>query len=130
MIRPSTPCLIVVMLLSGRFANVEAIEGIRSAGGRNGKSDPALFRPSTGTWYILNSSTNDATSVSLSWGLGTDVPVPADYDGDGKTDPAVYRASTGQWFILKSSTNYTASLVVLWGLITDVPLQGDYDGDG
>ena len=46
----------------------------------------AVYRPSTGVWYILQSSTNYTTFVSQSWGLSTDIPVPGDYDGDGKTD--------------------------------------------
>lgn len=37
------------------------------------------------------------------WGLGTDVPVAADYDGDGKTDIAVWRGVEGTWYILRSS---------------------------
>jgi len=96
----------------------------------DGKSDFTVFRPSTGAWHTLKSSTNYTTSQSLSWGLSTDVPVPGDYDGDGKIDPAVFRPSTGAWFVLKSSTNYTTSFGVSWGLSTDVPQPGDYDGDG
>jgi CSLREA domain-containing protein len=94
------------------------------------KADLTVFRPSTGHWFTLNSSTNYTTSGGASWGLFTDVPVPGDYDGDGKVDPAVYRPSTGQWFILQSSTGYTTFFVVTWGISTDVPVPGDYDGDG
>ena len=50
--------------------------------------EPTVFRPSTGGWYSLNSSTNYATSYAQVWGIGTDIPVAGDYDGDGKTDPA------------------------------------------
>jgi hypothetical protein len=41
----------------------------------DGKTDVAIFRPSTGTWWILKSSTNYTTYIGQSWGVGTDVPV-------------------------------------------------------
>ena len=69
--------------------------------------DLTLYRPSTGTWRILESSTGYAQSMNIQWGLSTDVPVPGDYDGDGIADLAVYRPSTGYWYILQSSTDYT-----------------------
>jgi hypothetical protein len=82
-----------------------------------------VYRPSTGAWYFLKSSTNYTTSGQVAWGRSTDIPVPSDYDGDGRVDPAVYRPSTGQWLILKSSTNYTTSIVSSWGLSTDTPIN-------
>ena len=78
----------------------------------DGKTDPAVFRPSTGGWSFLKSSTNYTTSTTVSWGLSTDVPVSGDFDGDGKTDPAIYRPSTGLWAFLKSSTSYATSTTV------------------
>ena len=96
----------------------------------DGKADPAVYRPSTGQWLFLKSSTNYTTSTAISWGTNIDRPVPGDYDGDGKTDLAVFRPSTGQWFVLTSSSNFTANIVVQWGNSTDVPVPGDYDGDG
>ena len=62
----------------------------------DGKTDLAVYRPSTGVWYILTSSSNYTTTRTITLGLSTDIPVPADYDGDGKTDVAVYRPSTGR----------------------------------
>jgi len=35
-----------------------------------------------------------AEFTSIQFGLGTDLPVPADYDGDGKTDIASYLLPT------------------------------------
>ena len=96
----------------------------------DGRADPTVYRPSTGGWYTLNSSTNYTTSTAHSWGLSTDTPVPGDYDGDGRIDPAIFRPSTGLWAIRKSSSDYTSAIYVSWGLGTDVPVPGDYDGDG
>lgn len=94
------------------------------------KTDPTIYRPSSGLWAVLKSSTNYTTSQTWSWGLSTDLPQPADYDGDGRIDPAIYRPSTGLWAVLKSSTNYTTSVTFSWGASGDVPAVGDFDGDG
>ncbi|BDX04830.1 imelysin family protein [Planctobacterium marinum] len=76
----------------------------------DGKADLAVRRPGTQFWYVLNSSGTDAISGNADgitrrqFGLrSTDIPVPADYDGDGKADLAVRRAATSQWFVLNSS---------------------------
>ncbi len=59
----------------------------------DGRSDLAVFRPSTGFWYILRSS--DGSFFAMQFGVETDILAPGDFDGDGKTDVAVYRA--GAW---------------------------------
>ena len=92
------------------------------------KTDVTVFRPSTGIWYVLQSSTNYSVGASYQWGASTDIPVAGDYDGDGKADVAIYRPSTGVWYIQKSS-NFTLA-AYQWGASTDIPVPGDYDGDG
>jgi len=88
----------------------------------DGKTDLAVFRPSSGVWFLNRSSSNFTTFVTFQWGLGGDVPVPGEYDGDGKTDVAVWRPSNGVWYLLRSSSNFTTSTVVQWGLPGDVPI--------
>jgi len=92
----------------------------------DGTTDVAVFRPSGGNWFVLQSSTN--TTRIQQWAGSGDLPVPGDYDGDGRTDVAVYRPSAGTWFILRSSTH--ATNLYQWGTSSDLPVAGDYDGDG
>jgi hypothetical protein len=39
------------------------------------RTDVAIYRPSTGTWWVLKSSTNYSTYTAFNWGISTDLPV-------------------------------------------------------
>jgi len=39
------------------------------------KTDIAIFRPSTGTWWILQSSNGYTGFFTYSWGVSTDTPI-------------------------------------------------------
>jgi hypothetical protein len=95
----------------------------------DGKADLAIERPSTGTVWVLRSSSDYTTYSTTQWGIDGDIPVAGDYDGDGKADLAIYRPSTGTWWVLRSSSDYTTSFSTQWGVDGDIPVAGDYDGD-
>jgi hypothetical protein len=111
---------------SGNPADVSCDKPTQGDYDGDGKTDFSIYRPSTGVWYIVPSSTGSYYTVTL--GAATDLPAVADYDGDGKTDVAVFRPSTGAWYILQSSNGGQGSPT--FGTNGDKPVPADYDGDG
>ncbi len=89
-------------------------------------ADLAIWRPSTGTWWVLGGT--GSQQVSQSWGASGDDPAPGDYDGDGKTDFCVFRATAGTWYMIRSSDG--AAEYFYFGASGDIPVPADYDGDG
>ena len=92
----------------------------------DGFADASVFRPSTGTFFVLNSGSN--TFSINSFGTNGDVPVSGDFDGDRRADIAIFRPSTGEWWINRSSTG--ATVAAQFGNSTDKPTPGDFDKDG
>ena len=108
-----------------RYLSVFGTSARTSDFDRDAKSDLAVWRPSTGTWYIQNSF--DGSFHARQFGLSDDKPTPADFDGDGKTDIAVWRPSNGYWYCVNSSDN------TFWarnfGITGDIPVPSYYDDD-
>lgn len=92
----------------------------------DGSHDIAVFRPSTGTWYMQNSNGFGAEF----FGSFNDRVVSGDYDGDGRTDVAIVRETAGQtvWQVKRSSDGGVTG--VQFGVAGDIPVRGDFDGDG
>lgn len=91
----------------------------------DGVTDRAVYRNSTGYWYILRSS--DLQWYTIQFGLPGDKPVAADYDGDTVSDIAVWRPSDGTWYFCYMGTHQFGA--VRWGLNGDKPVPADFDGD-
>ncbi|MFN6963648.1 MAG: FG-GAP repeat domain-containing protein [Pyrinomonadaceae bacterium] len=92
-------------------------------------ADLAVWRPSTGVWWVLNSNNPSTPYTVATWGAASDEPVPGDYDGDGKTDFSIYRRSTGEWWVVYSSSG-TSAAITFGGGSADQTAQADFDGDG
>jgi len=66
---------------------------------REAPDDLAVWRPSNGNWYVLDSQQQ---TVTYQWGQSNDIPSPGDFDGDGKTDFCVFRPGDQTWYVVYS----------------------------
>jgi hypothetical protein len=110
---PTDPCVVYPLI-----PPVTPFTHIRVNGDYNsdGKTDPAIYRPSDGCWH--------ARGVG-DFGYGGqsgDIPVPGDYNGDAQADGAIYRPNGGMWHI-RGIGDYS------YGVSSDIPVPGDYNGD-
>lgn len=103
----------------------------------DGKFDLAVKRAgrpaATGTAIFIIKKSSDGNQLNIDWGLGSDLAIPGDYDGDGKCDAAVLREGKKQtdplmWIIKRSSDGM--AVVLNFGTTgVDYNAQNDYDGD-
>lgn len=100
------------------YGEPHAVEHHESDFDSGGAADFAVFRPSIGTWFVINSGSN--TFQATQFGQAGDKPVAGDYDKDGKTDIAVWRPATGSYFFLRSSNG--AFQATQFGSNGDVPI--------
>jgi hypothetical protein len=97
----------------------------------DGIDDVGVFR-STGQFLLRQDST---TTITINFGVRSDLAVVGDWDGDGIDTPGVFRPATGQWFLTNSKNVNNSSPaadvpVFTFGAAGDLPLAGDWDGDG
>jgi hypothetical protein len=96
-------------------------------------SDLTLWRPTTGTWYWLTSSTTLSynSAGNKQWGTSGDVPLSGDLDGDGGSDLVIWRGGTWYWLTSSTGYSYASAGSRQWGnpALGDVPMLGDVDGD-
>ncbi|MGC2238260.1 MAG: VCBS repeat-containing protein, partial [Pyrinomonadaceae bacterium] len=87
----------------------------------DGKADVAIYRPSSGEWFILRS--NDFSYYSFPFGTNGDVPAPGDYDGDGRFDATVFRPSQSTWYVQRSTAG---TLIQQFGIAGDLPVSNAF----
>lgn len=97
------------------------------------RSDLAgVYRPSQATFYLRTSNTTGVSDIpAVQYGIGGDLPVVGDWNGDGVVTVGVYRPSEARWFLRNSNGTGVADMApITYGVPGDIPVVGDWDGDG
>jgi hypothetical protein len=84
----------------------------------DGKTDFAVWRASTGFWYIAYAAGGFGIVNFGSSAFG-DIPLSGDWDGDGKTDIAIWRPTDGVWYVSLSGGGFS---FVAFGTNGDRPI--------
>jgi len=87
-----------------------------------------VFRPSSNAFLLRNSNSAGPADINIPFGIGGDLPIIGDWDGNGVDDVGVFRPSTKQ-FLLRLQNGTTITLNN-FGLNGDLPVAGDWNGDG
>jgi len=96
---------------------------------RDNIADSAIWRESTGEWYIKLSDTNTTKIVTFGK-QSTDIPMAGDIDGDGIDELIIRRPISGQWFA-KDVNSGEMKININFGVeLSDIPVIGDFTGDG
>jgi hypothetical protein len=110
---PATSSQVVCVIGTGD--GLVTLSETRSDFDGDGAADIAVYRPSTGHWFVRNQG-------AVQFGDPGDIPMPGDFNDDGGEDIVLYRPSTGEWFALDDGVQF--------GDRGDVPVSGDFNGDG
>jgi len=92
------------------------------------RSEVIVWRPGTGTWFWLTSSSgyDYAAQQSRQWGSAAagDIPLLQDFDGDRRLDLGVWRQPSGSWYWLSSASGYSyaSQRQKAWGAPSDIPM--------
>jgi hypothetical protein len=89
----------------------------------DGEADFAVFRPSTGYWYVSRNR-DGVVSRATQFGASGDIPVRGIFDADPNinTPFAVFRPSNGTWYVDRDNSG-TVDLTRQFGTSGDIPMQ-------
>lgn len=87
-----------------------------------------VFRPQDHVWYSL-ANVMQPIPAYRKFGLGQDIPVAADFDGDGSSETVAIRNDGGKmiWYINSGGSVFSS---IQFGLESDQLVTGDFDRDG
>ncbi len=91
-----------------------------------GGDKPAVYRPSTNTFFDRCTNESSSTVFSSPFGTTNDLPVAGDWNGNGFSSIGVYRPSTNTFFL--SNDFSTVAIVTPLGAPGDLPVVRDFFG--
>ena len=97
----------------------------------SGVSEPGIYRPATGEWFLRRTRTSDDGLRAFVFGGGGGyLPVVGDWDGNGTQTVGLFDPDTGTWLLRNANEAGPADATVGLGTRGDLPVVGDWNGDG
>jgi hypothetical protein len=95
-------------------------------------SNPGVFDPGTGTWYLRGSNGPGAPDAGkFAYGGKNWLPVVGDWDGNGTTTIGVVDPSTETWYLKNTNAAGAADYTPFkYGAPGWIPVAGDWTGSG
>ncbi len=102
---------------------------VKNAGA--GAVKPAVFRAPS-NWLTRSTLDGGPADDDFNYGIGGDIPIMGDWDGNGTITCGVVRNESGNlfWYLNNSISGGAADIVFSYGNAGDVPVAGDWDGNG
>ncbi|CAN5290688.1 FG-GAP-like repeat-containing protein [soil metagenome] len=92
-----------------------------------------VYNPFTTEFLLRNSNspTGSASLISVNFGIGSDIPVTADWNGDGIDTVGTFNNGVWKYRNVNIISGYpTTPPTFNFGQSGDIPLAGDWNGDG
>lgn len=86
-----------------------------------------IFR--NGEWRLNDGFDGSTEHVNWSYGVGGDIAVAGDWDGDGCDSIGVFRPSNNTWYLNNGLEDGNSEYILSYGISSDLPVVGDWNNE-
>ena len=128
--RGRTRLVLSILTTAALAVSILTTIGAGTSHGAISHNDSIALVDGQGQFTVLSELSEDANTVTFTFGRPGDVPLMGDWNCDGVATPGAYRLSTGGVFLRNSLSGGSSHTQFLFGDPGDRAVSGDFNGDG